>query len=266
MHLYPYYIQLYTFHHYPSSILLLHRAYPCPPGDSFVQPSPQMSKSTVPTTIRTWQYNGTAGGLAKNLVLNTSASVPKAGSTQHLVRIIATALNPVDYKPAEHPVIGKLIPKNATPGFDFAGTIITPASSSKLRAGQLVFGVTKLFPISGGGLSEIATTEASAVAILPEGLNPIDAATIGVAGLTAYQCIQPRVKKGDKVLINGGSGGTGVFGDSFSQLQRPETLLTGFRHSDRQTTGLPRHRNMFHPKRRAVQISRRGRSRRLQER
>jgi NADPH:quinone reductase-like Zn-dependent oxidoreductase len=33
-----------------------------------------------------------------------------------------------------------------------------------------------------------------------------------VAGLTAYQTIVPKVKKGDKVFINGGSGGTGVFG------------------------------------------------------
>jgi len=50
------------------------------------------------------------------------------------------------------------------------------------------------------------------VVALTDGVDPVDAGTIGVAGLTAYQSIVPRVKKGDKVFINGGSGGTGVFG------------------------------------------------------
>ncbi|KAK5001421.1 hypothetical protein LTR28_012666, partial [Elasticomyces elasticus] len=47
---------------------------------------------------------------------------------------------------------------------------------------------------------------------LPNSVDPIDAATISIAGLTAYQSIVPKVKKGDKVFINSGSGGTGVFG------------------------------------------------------
>jgi NADPH:quinone reductase-like Zn-dependent oxidoreductase len=47
---------------------------------------------------------------------------------------------------------------------------------------------------------------------VPEGVDPIDASTIGIAGLTAYQTIVPKVKQGDKIFINGGSGGTGAFG------------------------------------------------------
>ena len=38
-----------------------------------------------------------------------------------------------------------------------------------------------------------------------------------MAGLTAYQSIVPRVKKGDRIFINGGSGGTGVFGIQFAK-------------------------------------------------
>ena len=40
----------------------------------------------------------------------------------------------------------------------------------------------------------------------------------GVAGLTAYQSLVPKVKKGDKVFINGGSGGTGVFGIQIAKI------------------------------------------------
>jgi hypothetical protein len=36
--------------------------------------------------------------------------------------------------------------------------------------------------------------------LVPDGVNPIDASTLGVAGLTAYQSIVPRVKKGDKYV------------------------------------------------------------------
>lgn len=163
--------------------------------------------------MRAWQYSSTKGGVEKNLKINASAPVPQPKPDQHLVQVIATALNPVDYKPAEIPLVGRLIrPKLATPGIDFAGCIVTPATGSPFKRGQLVFGVTGTSPIAGGGLAEFALCALKCTAALPEGTDPIDGATVGVAGLTAYQSIVPRVKKGDNVFINGGSGGTGIFG------------------------------------------------------
>jgi NADPH:quinone reductase-like Zn-dependent oxidoreductase len=162
--------------------------------------------------MKAWQYSSTKGGLEKNLKLNASAAVPKAKSSQHLVQIFHTALNPVDYKPAEIPYVGRMIvPNLATPGVDFAGRIVTPASGSSLKAGQLVFGMAGS-PLAGAALREYTVIENEGIAALPEGVAPVDAATVGVAGLTAYQAIVPKVKKGDRIFINGGSGGTGVFG------------------------------------------------------
>jgi NADPH:quinone reductase-like Zn-dependent oxidoreductase len=172
-----------------------------------------MAAPFPPSTIKAWQYMTTKGGLEKNLKLNPSVPLPTPSSTQNLVQIIATALNPVDYKPAENALISRLaIPKPATPGIDFAGLIVTPAAGSPLKRGQLVFGVAGTSPLAAGALSQFAITPKEATVAVPEGIDPIDAATVGVAGLTAYQSIVPRVKKGDKILINGGSGGTGVFG------------------------------------------------------
>lgn len=123
------------------------------------------------------------------------------------------ALNPVDYSPAEIPILGRLIvPKAATPGIDFAGLLIRPATDSDLKAGQLVFGTPSGSPVAAGALSEYAATEISSMVAMPEGLDPVDASTIPVAGLTAYQSIMPHVKSGDKAFINGGLGGTGCFG------------------------------------------------------
>ncbi|KAI4113760.1 MAG: hypothetical protein LQ345_005330 [Seirophora villosa] len=174
--------------------------------------------SPLPSTMRAWQYSRTAGGLEKNLSLNTSAALPTPKPDQHLVRVIAAALNPVDYKPAEVPGIARFaIAKPATPGLDFVGTIVRPAASSPLKAGQLVFGVCGTTPLAGGALREFSVAGTASAVAIPEGVAPIDAATVGVAGLTAYQSIVPHVKSGDRVFINGGSGGTGVFGIQFAK-------------------------------------------------
>jgi len=82
--------------------------------------------------MRAWQYSSTQGGLEKNLRLNASAPLPTLKPNQSLVQIIAVALNPVDYKPAEVPFAGRyLVPKPATPGIDIAGRVVTPAQDSR---------------------------------------------------------------------------------------------------------------------------------------
>ena len=177
-----------------------------------------MAGSFPPSTMRAWQYSSTKGGLEKNLQINPSAPLPKPKPNQHLVQIIATALNPVDYKPAEIPGVARFaITKPATPGIDFAGSIVRPAPGSPFKAGQLVFGVSGSSPLAGGALSEFSVSGTNSTVALPDNVDPIDAATVGVAALTAYQSIVPRVKKGDKIFVNGGSGGTGVFGIQFAK-------------------------------------------------
>ncbi len=171
-----------------------------------------MATLLPPSTTRAWQYSSTQGGIEKNLKLN-SVPLPTPTPNQHLVQVIATALNPVDYKPAEVPLLHRLmLPKPATPCIDFAGCIVAPAAGSSLKRGQLVFGGAGTSPLAGGALSEFTVAENENTVALPNGVDPIDAATIAVGGLTAYQSIVPYVKKGDRVFINGGSGGTGVFG------------------------------------------------------
>lgn len=180
-----------------------------------------------PSAIKAWQYTTTKGGIEKNLKLNPSAPLPKPKPNQHLIQIIAIALNPIDYKPSEIPgVVQVAISKPATPGLDYAGHIVTLAAGSDLKVGQLVFGVAGTLPIAGGALSEYAIVKYENAVAIPEGVDPIDAATVGVAGLTAYQSIVPRVKAGDKIFINGGSGGTGAFGIQFAKAAGCQVTTT----------------------------------------
>ncbi|KAG7006797.1 hypothetical protein G7Y79_00013g035690 [Physcia stellaris] len=159
-----------------------------------------MTTQSPPSTIKAWQYTTTKGGLEKNLQLNVSAPLPKPKTNQHLIKIIATALNPVDYKPSEIPGVVQLA--------------ITK-SNTRYRLRRLRTGTS---PIAGGALSEYAIVKNENAVAVPDGVDSIDAATIGVAGLTAYQSIVPRVKAGDKIFINGGSGGTGAFGIQFAKV------------------------------------------------
>lgn len=162
--------------------------------------------------MRAWQYSSTKGGLEKCLHLNTSAPVPQPSTKYHLVQVIATALNPIDYKPAEIGLISRIaIRKPAIPCIDVAGYVVRPAPGSSLKPGQIILGGAGTNMLAGGGLAEYAVVQESYLIPCPEGLDPVQASMFLVAGLTAYQSIVPHVKPGSKVFINGGSGGTGVF-------------------------------------------------------
>jgi alkaline phosphatase D len=86
----------------------------------------------------------------------------------------------------------------------------THATNDTLKVGQLVFGRIEV-PKSSGTLAQFSVASQNGCVPLPEGLNVNDASAIGTAGVTAYQSIVPYLKSGQKVFINGGSGGTGTF-------------------------------------------------------
>lgn len=166
---------------------------------------------SLPVAMRAAQWSSTTGGVEKSIRVNTiplpngSASVPKDST---LVKVSYATLNPVDYKLAETPVIGRFIPR--VPGCDFAGTVVG-SSHADLKAGDAVFGIIE--PPAFGALAEYVMVKGRAsVVTLPDTLSPKDGAAFAVSALTAYQSIIPFATRGDKILINGGSGGVGTYG------------------------------------------------------
>ncbi|KPI40005.1 Zinc-type alcohol dehydrogenase-like protein [Cyphellophora attinorum] len=161
-------------------------------------------------------FTSTAPTLEANLRHTRDAPSPKNAnslkSDQLIVRVTAAALNPVDYKLASLPLIGRLIiGRPAAPGLDYAGWVASEQPPSPFKQGDKVFGrITP--PRKDGTLAEYIVVSHDEVVPQPSELSAEDAACIGTAGLTAYQSIAPYVKKGDRVFINGGSGGTGCFG------------------------------------------------------
>ncbi|EAT82271.2 hypothetical protein SNOG_09936 [Parastagonospora nodorum SN15] len=171
--------------------------------------------SKLPAAMKAWQWSHCSDTLENSIVLNNSVPLPTEKRSlapgESLVQVHVAALNPVDYKIAELPIVGRMaIPKPATPGLDFSGRVVEVGSDCNVKVGQMVFG--KLEPKQQfGTLGEYIIGSKAGTAPIPDGVSVEDAATIGVCGLVTYQCLAPNVKAGDHIFVNGGSGGTGTF-------------------------------------------------------
>lgn len=163
--------------------------------------------------MKAWLYSNTTNGLEKNLHLEPSARAPPPPKNdQVLIQVLSTALNPADFKvPEMGPHARLVIGTPASPGLDFCGRVVsTGPGATHLSPGQLVFGCHSR-PMKFGSLAEYLTIRAGLVAPVPEGVRVDHAAGVGIAGQTAYQTLAGYVTRGDKVFINGGSGGCGLF-------------------------------------------------------
>ena len=184
--------------------------------------------SPLPAVMKAWQYTNARGCLEKNLYLNKAAPLPPQpvpGSQDVLVEVISMALNPADYKLTELPLVGRLlIPKPASPGLDFCGRVVScaqdssnPSDATPPKPGELVFGRLD-WPYQFGTLGQFIKAPRSGVAPLPPGVDFDQAAAISTAALTAYQSLVPYIKNGDRVFINGGSGGVGMFAIQIAKI------------------------------------------------
>jgi NADPH:quinone reductase-like Zn-dependent oxidoreductase/uncharacterized damage-inducible protein DinB len=132
-----------------------------------------------------------------------------------LVRVRAAAVNPLDWhymrgKPyIARMEFGFLRPKSELVGVDFAGTVESVGKNVKqFRPGDEVFGGR-----SGAFAEYLCVPEDKAVVFKPPKLTFEEAAAVPVAAVTALQALrdQGHVQPGQKVLINGASGGVGTF-------------------------------------------------------
>jgi NADPH:quinone reductase-like Zn-dependent oxidoreductase len=169
--------------------------------------------------MKAWRYTGVTGGMEKNLQLKTDIPRPYPSSLtkgQVLIETIAVGLNPADYKVPEMPILGNLImPRTVSPCLDFCGRIsATHASVTSFQEGQTVLGrLDKMSsPMITGVLSEFIVASEENVAALPESVDADGGSTLPTVGLGMYQAMVPWVKSGQKIFINGGSGGTGTIG------------------------------------------------------
>src|SRR5260370_28356154 len=153
-------------------------------------------------------------GLANLKLENVERPTPN--DDQVLVRVRAASVNPYDWHFVEGtPKIMRMMgvglrkPKDTRLGVDFAGTVETVGKDvTQFKPGDEVFGGR------GGAFAQYVCVRAGrAVALKPTNLTFEQAASVNIAGITALQAIRDKgkVQPGQKVLINGASGGVGTF-------------------------------------------------------
>ena len=138
---------------------------------------------------------------------------PVVADDQVLLRVHAASVNPADwygvtgFYPARKGN-GLRKPKISTVGGDVAGSVEAVGSDvHAFQPGDEVFGV------AGGAWAEYACAREARLAPKPARLSFEEAAAVPVAALTALQALRDhgKVQPGQKVLINGASGGVGTF-------------------------------------------------------
>ena len=131
-----------------------------------------------------------------------------------LINIHAASVNPIDWKIRNGMarwLTGWRKPKNQILGADISGEIEAIGEGVEtFKVGQEVYAI--LGAIEGGGYAEKVITTVDRIAQKPQNMSSIEAAAVPLAGLTAYQALQQGgIYEGANVLINGASGGVGVY-------------------------------------------------------
>jgi NADPH:quinone reductase-like Zn-dependent oxidoreductase len=141
---------------------------------------------------------------------------PTPNDNQVLVRVRAASVNPLDLTIRGpwliRPILGMRKPKDTRLGVDYAGTVEAvgknPAAAGQFKPGDEVFGGRN------GALAEYVCVLADrAVVLKPANMTFEQAASVPVAAITALQGLRDKgkIQPGQKVLINGASGGVGTF-------------------------------------------------------
>lgn len=138
---------------------------------------------------------------------------PRPGPGELLVQVHAVGLNPIDNlipRGDFKPIIKLRLP--ATLGSDLAGVVVEVGSGvTRFKVGDAVY--ASIFDTPHGSLAEFAVVSEQAAAIKPTNLDFVQAASIPMVGLTAWQAMHERMQlqPGQKVFIPAGSGGIGTF-------------------------------------------------------
>ncbi len=160
-------------------------------------------------------------------------AIPKPGRGEVLMRVHSAGINPVDYKirsGSMKMVLGKKFPKIL--GFDVAGVVEQAAKKSRFQPGDKVFA---MLPFKGGGYAEFATVSEDNLCHIPEGSTMKEAAATPLAALTALQAFRKAggIAEGDRVLVNGASGGVGSFAVQIAKAMGAEvTAVCSTRNID----------------------------------
>ncbi len=138
---------------------------------------------------------------------------PSIKAKEVLVKVHASSVNPIDWK-LRYGVL-KFLTRHKLPfvlGCDISGEIVaTGHKVHNFQVGDLVYAM--LDTLTSGAYAEYVRVPVESVALKPNKMSHQEAAAVPLAALTSLQALRDKgkMKGGDKVLINGASGGVGLY-------------------------------------------------------
>lgn len=159
---------------------------------------------------------------------------PRPGRGQVLVRSRFVGVNPKDLmvrKGKFRLLTGRRFPLIV--GHDIAGEVVEAAPGSDLAPGALVFGMIN--DLAGRAYAEYAAVDADQLALAPASTGLDEAAAVPLAAQTALQALRDvaGITAGQSVLINGASGGVGLFAVQIARILGAEvTAVCSHRNLD----------------------------------
>lgn len=147
--------------------------------------------------------------------------IPDVQETTVLIKVKAASINPLDWKIRNGEMklmSGSKFPKGI--GIDFSGIVTeTGAAVTQYKKGDEVFGILDVF--KGDALAEYIVAAEKEIAIKPCNISFEQAAAAPVVGSAALQIFNTLVslKKGTEILINGASGGIGMFATQIAKIK-----------------------------------------------
>jgi NADPH:quinone reductase-like Zn-dependent oxidoreductase len=165
-------------------------------------------------------------------VLETSndSQKPAVKAGQVLVEVHAASLNRVDS--AIHAgYLHQMMPLNfpSVLGGDFAGIVAEVGEGvTNVKTGDEVYGYAGVFLDGSGSLAEYTSASVDKVSKKPKSIDMASAASLPLAGASAIQAIEEHIKlrKGQKILILGGSGGIGSLAIQLAKLHEAYVSTT----------------------------------------
>jgi NADPH:quinone reductase-like Zn-dependent oxidoreductase len=154
---------------------------------------------------------------------------PVPAADEILIKLYASGVNPADWTIREggNDVLRSFLTLPLTLGWDAAGVVAAVgADVTAFRIGDAVYGEPN-FP-GDGSYAEYCTSKASRFALKPRSLSFTEAAGVPLAGLTAWTALfhDGQLLAGQRILIQGASGGVGGFAVQFAKARGAYVIAT----------------------------------------
>lgn len=147
--------------------------------------------------------------------------IPYVTETTLLIKVKAVSINPLDWKIRNGEM--KLMSGSKFPrgiGIDFSGIVAEAGTEvTKYKKGDEVFGLLDVF--KGAALAEYIIANEKDITLKPKAISFEQAAAMPIVGTAALQIFDTLVtiQKGTEVLINGASGGIGMFATQIAKMR-----------------------------------------------